>query len=58
VQLEADGQGQMAVVYTVHVKEPKEVLPSRQYLDRLIAAAHNRNLPEAYVKKLEAIVAC
>jgi AIG2-like family len=48
----------MAVVYTVHVKEPKEVLPSRQYLGRLIAAAHERHLPEAYVEKLEAMVAC
>jgi gamma-glutamylcyclotransferase len=58
VQLEASGQGQMAMVYTVHVKEPKEVMPSRQYLDRLITAAHERNLPEAYVEKLEAMVAC
>lgn len=54
--LEAGGQGQMAVVYTVHVKEPAEIMPSRQYLDRLIAAAHERRLPKAYAEKLEAMV--
>jgi hypothetical protein len=58
VLLEAGGQGQVAVVYTVLVKEPAEILPSRQYLDRLIAAAHKRRLPKAYVDKLEAMVAC
>jgi hypothetical protein len=43
------------VVYTVHVKEPAEIMPSRQYLDRLVAAAHERRLPKAYAEKLKAI---
>jgi gamma-glutamylcyclotransferase len=58
VLLEAGGQGQAAVIYTVQVKEPAQVLPSRQYLDQLIAAAHERRLPEVYVEKLEKMVAC
>ena len=58
VLLEAGVQGQAAVVYRVLVKEPAHVLPSRQYLDRLIAAAHERRLPKAYVEKLETMVAC
>lgn len=58
VLLEAGGQGQAAVIYTVQVKEPAQVLPSRQYLDQLIAAAHERRLPEVYVEKLETMVAC
>ena len=48
----------MVVVYAVRVKEPKEILPSRQHLDCMIAAARERNLPEAYVEKLEATAAC
>jgi gamma-glutamylcyclotransferase len=58
VLLEAGGQGQAAVVYTVRVKEPVQVLPSRQYLDCLIAAARDRRLPKAYVEKLQTMVAC
>jgi gamma-glutamylcyclotransferase len=58
VLLEAGGQGHAAVVYTVRVKEPAQVLPSRQYLDRLIAAAHERRLPKVYVEKLEEMVPC
>lgn len=58
VLLETSGQSQVAVVYTVRVKEPAEVTPSRQYLDRLIAAAHERRLPKAYVEKSEAMIAC
>jgi gamma-glutamylcyclotransferase len=57
VLLEAGGQSLLAVVYTVRVKEPAEILPSRQYLDRLIAAGHDRGLPKEYVEKLEAIIA-
>lgn len=58
VLLAAGGQGQGAVVYTVRVKEPAQVLPSRQYLDRLILAAHERRLPNTYVEKLETMAAC
>jgi hypothetical protein len=57
VLLEVGGQGQVAVVYTVLVEEPAQVVPSRQYLHRLIAAAHERRLPKAYVEKLEGVVA-
>ena len=58
VLLEAGDQGQAAVVYTVRIKEPAQVLPSRQYLDQLIAAAHERRLPDVYVEKLETMAAC
>jgi gamma-glutamylcyclotransferase (GGCT)/AIG2-like uncharacterized protein YtfP len=58
VLLEAGGQGQAAVVYTVLVKEPEQVLPSRHYLDQLIAGAHERRLPDAYVEKLEMMTVC
>jgi hypothetical protein len=48
----------VGVGQALQVKEPAQVLPSRQYLDQLIAAAHERRLPEVYVEKLETMVAC
>jgi gamma-glutamylcyclotransferase len=53
VWLESNGSEQMAITYTVRSKEPGEVLPSRQYLGQVIAAARARGLPGAYVEHLE-----
>jgi gamma-glutamylcyclotransferase len=53
VRLSTDGSEHDAIIYTVVLKEPAEVPPSRHYLIRLIAAAEHRALPEAYVATLE-----
>jgi len=55
VRLEADGQERDAVTYVVLSKEPVEVPPSRQYLDRVIAAARERGLPGSYIEWLKAV---
>ncbi len=49
VMLSTDGSEHKVIVYTVIAREPSEVAPSRGYLNRLIAAAEHRGLPEAYV---------
>jgi gamma-glutamylcyclotransferase len=51
-----DGPERPAVVYTVAAKEPAEVPPSRQYLDRIIAAARERGLPVEYVTRLSEVI--
>ena len=56
VGLVADGSKREALLYTVLVKEPNEVPPSREYLNCLIAAARRHAFPPDYVSKLEAIV--
>jgi gamma-glutamylcyclotransferase len=53
VRLSTDCSERDAIVYTVVSKEPAEVPPSREYLDRLTAAAGRRALPRAYVAMLE-----
>jgi gamma-glutamylcyclotransferase (GGCT)/AIG2-like uncharacterized protein YtfP len=58
VVVEAGGPDQIAAIYTVRVKELAEVRPSRQYLDRLIAAGCERRLPEEYIDKLETMITC
>lgn len=55
VHLRTDGSTRMAATYTVRSKEPTEVPPSRQYLGRVAAAAHERGLPDSYVAQLEAM---
>lgn len=57
VLLEPDDSELTAHVYTVRYKEPTEIAPSRQYLDRLIAAARGRGLPDPYIERLEGIAA-
>ncbi len=52
VMLSTDGSEHEAIVYAVISKEPVEIAPSRAYLNRLIAAAEDRGLPEAYVATL------
>lgn len=53
VRLESSGSERIAVTYTVRSKESAEVLPSCQYLGRVIAAARARGLPGSYVERLE-----
>jgi gamma-glutamylcyclotransferase len=53
----AGGPERPAVVYTVAGKQTAEVPPSREYLDRIIAAARERALPGEYVTRLSAIIA-
>lgn len=55
VALAADCSVRSAIVYTVLAKEPSEVPPSREYRERLIAAAERHGLPGAYVATLNAI---
>jgi gamma-glutamylcyclotransferase len=55
VRLGVGGSTRRAVTYTVRSKEPAEVPPSRQYLSGIIAAAHERGLPDSYVAQLEAV---
>jgi len=52
VVLSSERSEHEVIVYTVISKEPAEVAPSRRYLNRLIAAAEHRGLPEAYVATL------
>jgi gamma-glutamylcyclotransferase (GGCT)/AIG2-like uncharacterized protein YtfP len=52
VQLLADGSEHDAIIYTVLHKEPREVPPSSTYLERLIAAARRRGLPEQHIATL------
>jgi gamma-glutamylcyclotransferase len=52
----ADGPERPAVVYTVAAKQTPEVPPSPAYLARIIAAARGRDLPEAYITRLLAII--
>jgi len=39
----------------VLTKEPSEVPPSREYLERLIAAAEDQGLPGEYIATLRAV---
>jgi gamma-glutamylcyclotransferase len=55
VTLAADRSVQSATVYTVLAKEPSEVQPSREYLERLIAAAEAHGLPGEYIATLRAV---
>ena len=46
----ASGRGShAALTYTVKEREPEEVEPSPEYLQRLLAAARARDLPEHYL---------
>jgi cation transport regulator ChaC len=55
VTLAADRSVRSATVYTVLAKERSEVPPSREYLERLIAAAEDHGLPGDYIGKLRAV---
>jgi gamma-glutamylcyclotransferase len=55
VRLEADGLDRDAIIYSVLSKEPSEVAPSHEYLNRLVAAAERHALPQGYIAMLEAI---
>jgi gamma-glutamylcyclotransferase len=55
VRLEAGGQERNALTYIVLSKEPLDVPPSRQYLNRVIAAARDRGLPAQYIERLAAV---
>jgi cation transport regulator ChaC len=50
VQLQADGSERMAVTYTVLSKASAAVPPSRAYLDQMIKAACERQLPHPYLE--------
>ena len=52
VRLGADRSVHSAIVYTVIAREPGGVPPSREYLERLIAAAERHDLPGDYVTTL------
>jgi gamma-glutamylcyclotransferase (GGCT)/AIG2-like uncharacterized protein YtfP len=52
VRLHADGSEHDAVTYTVLRKESREVPPSREYLDRMIAGARRHGLPREYIAVL------
>jgi gamma-glutamylcyclotransferase len=55
VTLAGDRSAHAAIVYTVLAKEPSEVPPSGEYLERLIVAAEDQGLPEEYVVTLRAV---
>jgi gamma-glutamylcyclotransferase len=46
----------LAVIYTVAAKQTPEIPPSPDYLDRIIAAARDRGLPEEYITQLSAVI--
>ena len=46
------GSEHRAITYVVRDKEPAEVTPSSDYLDRLVSAATERGLPPEYVEAL------
>jgi gamma-glutamylcyclotransferase len=52
----AGGPGRPALVYTVAAKQTPEILPSREYVDRIIAAARERGLPGEYITQLSATI--
>ena len=54
VRLEG-GPERTAVTYTVRSKEATQIPPSRRYLGLVIAAAHERGLPNPYIEQIEAI---
>ena len=56
VTLAADRSAHGAIVYTVLAKEPGEVPPSSDYLERLIAAAEDQGLPGEYIATLRTIL--
>ena len=51
-----DGPERPAVVYTVAAKQTLEILPSREYLDLIIASASERGLPGEYITRLSATI--
>jgi gamma-glutamylcyclotransferase len=55
VTLAGDRSAHGAILYTVLAKEPSEVPPSREYLQRLIAAAEAQGLPGEYIAMLSAV---
>jgi gamma-glutamylcyclotransferase (GGCT)/AIG2-like uncharacterized protein YtfP len=55
VQLAGDSRERIATLYTVRSKVSPEVPPSRQYLDRIIEAARERELPDQYVRQIAAV---
>jgi len=55
VALATDRSARRAILYTVLTKEPSEVPPSREYLERLIAAAEDQGLPGEYIATLRAV---
>jgi gamma-glutamylcyclotransferase len=55
VALATDRSARRAIVYTVLTKEPSEVPPSREYLERLIAAAEDQGLPGEYIATIRAV---
>jgi gamma-glutamylcyclotransferase (GGCT)/AIG2-like uncharacterized protein YtfP len=55
VRLAADSSLHSAMVYTVIAREPAMVPPSREYLERLIAAAEHHGLPSGYLAALRAV---
>jgi len=55
VQLQADGSERMAVTYTVLSKASAVVPPSRAYLDQMIKAARERQLPLPYIERLGSV---
>jgi cation transport regulator ChaC len=55
VALATDRSARRAIVYTVLTKEPSEVPPSHEYLERLIAAAEDQGLPGEYIATIRAV---
>ncbi len=52
----AEGAVHRAVAYTVRTREPAEVRPSAEYLERLIEGARERLLPGRYVDSLRRLL--
>jgi gamma-glutamylcyclotransferase len=55
IMLGADRSMRGATIYTVLAKEPNEVPPSHEYLERLLLAAQHHGLPGDYLTMLRAI---
>ena len=52
VRVPETGSEHRAITYVVREKEPAEVTPSPEYLERLLDAARERGLPPDYVEAL------
>jgi gamma-glutamylcyclotransferase len=53
--LGTDGASHRAYTYVVLSKEPSPVLPSSEYVERLVSAARAQELPGQYVAKLQSL---
>jgi gamma-glutamylcyclotransferase len=54
VEVLSGGDPTTAVAYEVIQKEPREVAPTRAYLDTLMAGAREHGLPAGWLRRIEA----